>query len=81
METKKQYEPHILELLNLPGFMAYYYQMLSEYAHEKKPSEKAWEATERAHKRFFNKTRYNSYYTFKSALSRYNKKKRKSKLL
>lgn len=74
---KKKYEQHILNLLTLPGFISYFYSVLSDYSHTVNPSFQAWEATERAHSRYFSKHRYNSYESFKSALSRYNKKRKK----
>lgn len=78
-QPEKKYEPHILNLLDVEGYMAYYYQMLVEYSEEKQPGQLAWEATERAYKRYFDKEKYTSYQSFKSALSRFNKSKRKKK--
>ena len=76
MEKNQQLEPRVLNLLTIEGFLLWYYQLLPEYAQEANQHKKAWEATERAHMRYFNKNRYTSYESFKSAVSRYNKKKR-----
>ena len=75
-----KYDKHILELLELPGYIDYYIQMLPEYSHCKNTGEKAWEATERMFNRHFGKHKYNSYPTFKAALSRYYKEKKSRKI-
>lgn len=76
MKTKK-YDPHILSLLTTPGYISYFHKILSEYTEYRDCNRRAFEATERAYTRYFNRNKYSSYESFKSALGRFNKQKNK----
>ena len=76
---EKKYESHVLKLLTTPGYVSWYLNCLPDYADFTNPGKKAWEATERAYYRYFEVSKYTSYESFKSALSRFNKAKQKNK--
>ena len=71
------YEPHILELLELPGYIKYYLSVLPEYSEFKHPGKEAYKATERMFELHFGKSKFANYNSFKAALSRYYKQKKK----
>lgn len=65
-------EKHILELLEMDGFIARYWEFVCQYP----TCYDAYEAVERQFELHFGKRKYSDYDTFRVILSRWNKRKK-----
>jgi hypothetical protein len=63
----EKYAPHILELLDVEGFIRQYWMFIQDY----ETYEQAYNATERLYKKFFGKNKYSSFTSFKRTYYRH----------
>lgn len=65
------YPKEIMELNSHKGFIQFFWSMLSDYD----TNQKAYEATERNHQRYFGSSRFKNYESFKKTIQYLKKQK------
>lgn len=72
MSDFRIYPANILSMLNMEGYLDYFYSLVSG----SKSNFEAWKETEAVYLKYFNRHKFSTYSSFKACRSRYYRKRR-----